>query len=473
VLRALNLAPADGPARPAVPTTAPSIAVLAFDDLSEKHDQGYFADGVAEEIINALAHVQGLKVIARTSSFSFKGKGEDLRRIGQQLDVAHVLEGSVRKSGGRVRVAAQLIRVSDGSHLWSEIYERPLADVFAVQDELARAVTRALGPRLVDAAPRSGRKTASPAAHDLYLRGLALWNLRTVEGLRRAADLFRQAIALDPGYALAHVGLANALAQTIQYAQANPHPLQEQAEAEARQALQLDLGMGEAHAALGSALSYAGDWAGARRALEEAVRLSPDDATAHQWLGENLLIRGEMTAGRAEVERARALDPASRIINTVVSWGAYLARDYPASELAARQALELAPDFAVARYLLAEALVLQGKAQQALVELARVDAHQAWSPDVAFVLARAGRGEEARRYAEEVEARARQMYVPPGFLAHTRAAVGQVDLAFEAFAEACRTRDVNWVHAALTDPRFDALRGDPRWKEVLACLKLA
>ena len=195
----------------------PSIAVLPFVDMSAEHDQEYFSDGVAQEIINALAQVPGLHVVARSSSFSFKGKSEDLRTVGQKLDVAHVLEGSVRKSGGRLRITAQLVSTADGYQLWSQTFDRQLADVFAVQDEIARAVVAALRMNVLPdrAGSAAGRRVTSPEAYTLYLRGLQLQNTGSASGLRAAIEEFERAIAIDPGYAPAHARIAES---AIRYA---------------------------------------------------------------------------------------------------------------------------------------------------------------------------------------------------------------------------------------------------------------
>jgi len=239
---------------------APSIAVLAFADMSPGKDQEYFADGLTEELLNLLAKVPGLRVAARTSAFAFKGKNEDVAQIGQKLHVAHILEGSVRKAGDQIRITTQLINVSDGFHLWSETYDRRITDVFAVQDEIAKAVVSALKLQLLAAPGSKERRTTSAEAHDLYLKGLYLWNQRSPDALLRAADFFREAIRADPGYALAYVGLADAIQVRTGYAWIRSSELGAQAKAAALHALELDPDLGEAHASLGIMLTNEFDW---------------------------------------------------------------------------------------------------------------------------------------------------------------------------------------------------------------------
>jgi TolB-like protein/Flp pilus assembly protein TadD len=453
-------------------SATPSIAVLPFADMSEKHDQEYFADGVAEEILNALAHVEGLRVIGRTSSFSFKGKPDDLRVIGQKLGVSSVLEGSLRRSHDQIRIKAQLIRVSDGSHLWSETYERKVDDVFKVQDEIGRAVVAALAPRLVHAPRRPGRQTSSLEAHDLYLRGLYLWNQRTGESLLRAADMFRQSIVADPGYALAHVGLALALALYPEYAWTPPGEYFEQAKASARRALELDPSLGEAHAVLGNVLVDQLDYAGGLAEMEQALRLSPDLPTARQWHAEQLCYLGRIAECRAEFARALTLDPTSRIINVNAGRAAVYARDYPAAERAFRRTLELAPEFDRARVFLAEVLALQGRPEEALEQASRIAPNSVLGADVAAIHARCGRLGEARRFAAELEVQEQRQFVPPGVLARIWAAVGDGDRAFGALRTVCDQRDGSWLDALKVDPVYDALHDDPRWEKILACLHL-
>jgi serine/threonine-protein kinase len=298
-----------------------SVAVLPFVDLSTDRTNAYLGDGMAETLINALTNVEGLSVAARTSAFSFRDAAKDVRRIGRDLGVATVLEGSVQRAGDRLRVTAQLVKTSDGLHLWSESFDRDTKDIFAVQDEVARAVVAALKGKLVaDAGPAAGGGTRSPAAYDAYLLGRFYWNKRTPDDLVRAADYFNQAIRADSGYARAWSGLAGDYVLFIpaEYGVPgiNPDSILSLAEQAARHAIALAPGLGEAHTSLGQILEYRVKWAEASEAFERGIALSPDYATGHQWYSYDLMMRNRWNEAITEMERAKQLDPLSVIIVT-------------------------------------------------------------------------------------------------------------------------------------------------------------
>jgi TolB-like protein/Tfp pilus assembly protein PilF len=450
---------------PAAPT--PSIAVLPFADMSEKHDQEYFADGMAEEILNALAHVDGLRVPGRTSSFWFKGKNARLAEIGRELDVATVLEGSVRRAGKRVRVTAQLVKVADGSHLWSETFDRPEGDLFAVQDQVARAVVAALQVKLLSGP--AARRTGSLEAHDLYLRGLHLLNRRSGEALKRAANYFRQATAADPAYALAWVGLSDALTLYPQYTWSSTETGRAEARAAVQKALELDPGLGEAQASLGEQLVNDLDLKGALARFEKAIALRPDYATAYQWYGETLYYVGRIPESRQALGRALRLDPTSRIINLIAARIEVRARDASAAERAFRRTLELAPDFAHAWSDLAVFEALRGRREGALAALARLP-EDGYLEARITVLAQAGRRPEAERLAAALEARAAREFVPAPELAVAWAALGDREKTLAALRRTCQERDGARIEAVKVYPSFDFLRDDPRFGEILDCL---
>ena len=298
----------------------PSIAVLPLVNLSRDPDQEYFSDGVAEEILNALAQVEGLHVAGRTSSFSFKGKNEDLRSIGQKLGVATVLEGSVRKQGDRVRITAQLINVADGFHLWSQNFDRELKDIFAMQEEIARAVVAGLKVKLAPGSVASGAPggTRSPEAYEAYLLGRYHWNLRTTQGMIHATEAFKRAVALDPSYALAWTGLADADVLSVpgeyNVPGIDPDATLKQAEEAARRAIALAPRLGEAQASLGEILGKRDRFAEATAAFEQGIRLSPEYPTGHQWYSYDLQSYGRWDEAIREMETAHRLDPLSHVI---------------------------------------------------------------------------------------------------------------------------------------------------------------
>ncbi|MEO6227611.1 MAG: tetratricopeptide repeat protein, partial [Thermomonas sp.] len=297
-----------------------SIAVLAFADLSPQHDQDYFSDGIAEEILNALAQVKDLKVAGRTSSFSFKGKNEDLRVIGETLGVAHVLEGSVRKQGDKVRITAQLIRSKDGFHLWSETYDGDLKDVFALQERIAQSITGKLAvvlsgeqsQQLVDAG------TSNPEAYALYLKATATFDKRDGEHMLDAVKQLEQAIELDPAYARAYSRLAALHAILPTYAPGRFAEREEQVRGHARHAIELDPRLAEPWAAMGLAAPLNGSgMLEARQYFEKALQLDPDDITTNFWFGLNLVRSGYKRAGVERIEHALAVDP---MVPNVMRW---------------------------------------------------------------------------------------------------------------------------------------------------------
>ena len=317
------------------PADRKSIAVLPFTDLSPGHDQEYFSDGMSEEILNALAQVKDLKVAGRTSSFSFKGKNEDLRVIGKMLAVAHVLEGSVRKQGDKVRITAQLIQTSDDTHLWSQTYDGDLSDVFALQERVARAITDQLqvvlqggqNSRLVAVA------TANPEAYLLYLRATEVFNRREGPHFPDAVAWLKEAIRLDPKYARAHARLAGLYAVASTYSALDFDEAQVGSEREARIAIELDPMLAEGYAVLGLCYSNRRDWLAARAPQERAVALDAADPNARFWLATTQLITGYHAMSNASLDQALAIDP---LLPTALRWRGVAYRDAGDLEMARR-----------------------------------------------------------------------------------------------------------------------------------------
>jgi TolB-like protein len=297
-----------------------SVAVLPFVDLSPDHTSAYLGDGISETLINALASVPGLSVAARTSAFSFRDKAEDVREIGRQLGVATLLEGSVQRAGDHLRVTAQLIKTADGLHLWSESFDRGASDIFAVQDEVAKAVVTALQLRLVIASDSGGMRggTHNAEAYDAYLLGRYHWNRRTTEGMIDATVAFRKALALDSNYALAWSGLADSYVLSIPEEYDVPGLNRDstlvRAEAAARRAIALEPRLGEAYASLGEIVEYRDRREEARDAYRQAITLAPNYATGHQWYGYYLAGVNQWENAIREMEIAHRLDPLSHVI---------------------------------------------------------------------------------------------------------------------------------------------------------------
>ena len=460
------------PPRPPEPAVA-SIAVLPFVNLGPDPDTEYVSDGITEELINALARVAGLRVAARMSAFAFKGSTADVRDVAARLNVGTVLEGSVRKAGSQVRIAAQLINAADGYHLWSETYDRELDDVFAVQDELARAIAATLARTLVPG-PRPSlvkQATSSMPAYLLYLRGRHYLAKRTEESLRKAIELFELAIESDPAYAVAYAGLANAyiLLGFDEYRGLPPEVAMPRGKAAAQRALELDTTLAEAHAALGwVSLFYEWDWGSAERELLRAVAAQPNLAAGHHWYALYLMAMGRADESIAEMQRALALDPLFPIVSTNLGRAYAFARRFDEAVAHYRLALEMEPGFLPAQFELARVLALQGafKEARALCRAAREGASDSVRPLVAmaWVEARAGAA-AARTLLAELEERATREYVPHYYVAGAYAALGDRERAIQHLGRACDERSGYAVF--LKVEMFHDLQDDPRFVELL------
>ena len=462
-------------------TGAASVAVLPFVDLSPDRSSAYLGDGMAETIINALANVPGLNVAARTSAFSFRDKAEDVREIGRQLGVATVLEGSVQRAGTHLRVTAQLIKTSDGLHIWSQNFDRDAADIFAVQDEVARAVVAALPGKSNVQEPPQRRATHPQAAYESYLQGLFAWNRRTEADLRQAIRFFEQAIAQDSTYAEAWAGLADAHVLLPFYS--NFIPTREEvpkAEAAARRALALDPNLGPAHAALAYALmNYDWQWARADSELRLAVTLSPGDATAHKWYVDYLMVAGRRDEAFREIERALALDPLSpNVIVIMGEWYWDVGRD---SEALAQfhKALAINPEHPLALEYAMRHAWSQGDVDQFFALRERFEAiPPGLSPsteDLRRAYAAGGRQAVLRALLAASDSR-------PVDRARWAGDLGDRDAAFAELTRGADERDIRLPYVAIwrdyaplwNDPRFAALlarigvRWDPKQRSSVA-----
>ncbi|MGH9828125.1 MAG: tetratricopeptide repeat protein, partial [Blastocatellia bacterium] len=351
-------------------TRPPSIAVLPFVNMSADPENEYFCDGLAEELLNALAKVEGLKVAARTSSFSFKGKNVDVREIGRKLSVGTVLEGSVRKAGTQIRVVAQLVNAADGYHIWSERYERNLEDVFKIQDELSLAIVDGLKITL-PAANRNAllhRYADSTEAYQLYLRGRYHQNKWTPDGVRKSVEHFNRAIEIDANCALAYAGLADSYA-SLGAAKAFGLPVTEtapRAKAAALRALELDSTLAEAHSSLALVkLNFEWDWEGAEREFRLALELNPNYANAYHWYSHYLVAMRRMDESLAMSRRALELNPLDLETNIHLAWHYYFARDFDRVIEVAQQTLEMDSGFSEAYWFIGWAHEQQGRYDEA------------------------------------------------------------------------------------------------------------
>jgi serine/threonine-protein kinase len=351
----------------------PSIAVLPFVDMSEQKDQEHFSDGLSEELITLLTKVADVRVPARTSCFYFKGRQSTVAEIATALHVEHLLEGSVRKSGDKVRISVQLIRVDSGYHVWAETYDRKLDDIFDVQAQIATAVVRALKATLLSATLPSRLGLHSSQAYELYLLGRFHWNKRSADELRKAIECFRQAIVAQPNYPLAFSGIADSYSLLPIYdSKVKATETMPQAKHAALKALSLDEGLAEAHASLGLTLSlFDYDWAGAERHFQRAIELNPCAPSPHQWYCELLVNTGRLEEGLAEGQQAVHIDPLSLITNLGLGIALNSARRYDEAVVQLQKTLDLDARFADASYFLFEAYANQGKYQEAVEVYAR------------------------------------------------------------------------------------------------------
>ena len=448
--------------------TANSIAVLPFTHMSSAEDNEYFCDGLAEELINALSKIDGLKVAARTSAFFFKGKETDISEIAKKLGVKAVLEGSVRKSGDRMRITVQLINASDGYHLWSERYDREMKDIFDVQDEITSAVVTSLKVKLLGDRNAS-QKRGSAEAYEAYLRGRYSANKQTATAVRKAEEYFKRAIELDPDYALAYAALADTYVLQVLHAGEPVVETIERARTAALESIRIDEHLPEGHAAHGFIKTlFEWDWAGSERELRRAIELNPSYATTYQTLGARLCIAGRFEESLDAYRRAAELDPLSPSISEHLGWPYYYSRDYDSAIRQFRRTLEMEPDYQNTRFRLGLAYFQKGMHEEAVKELKNSQAISNDRDAVAWLGYAAGcmgRLDEARAKLAELTQRAKTEYVPPYDFAIVHLGLNETDAAFEWLEKGARENDY-WLIFVNVDPVLDSLRSDSRFKEL-------
>jgi serine/threonine-protein kinase len=458
---------------------ASAIAVLPFANLSADPENEYLCDGLSEELINGLTRIPELRVVAHSSSFSFKGRDIDAREIGRQLGVGSILEGSVRKSGGRLRISAQLIDTAGGYHRWCEQYDRRLEDVFAVQDEISRAVLGALKVELLGL--RHGAiitpSTRNMDAYLLYLQGRFAWHRRFAGQLQLAMQCFEKAIALDPGLALAYAGLADCFSTLGVWAFRPAHEVLPRAVTLADQALAIDPGLAEAHASRGLIHAfYDWDWVASERELARALELNSGSALIHLWAGHLLSIVGRLDEAIAEVQHAQVLDPLSPVVGANVGWTYYLAGDHDRAISEAQKVLARFSGNPMALLYLGYACAARGRLTEAVDAFntaAETPGGMPWAAEsVAWVLALDGRPDEAREILRVSLARRRDSYIPSSAIACVHLGLGDDDAMFEWLARAVDERDalMPWLRYM---PAFDRVRPDSRFQALLSRIGLS
>jgi TolB-like protein/Tfp pilus assembly protein PilF len=451
-----------------------SIAVLPFANLSRDPDNAYFAAGIQDEIITRLAKIADLKVISCTSTKRFKSSPDDVSAIAGQLGVANILEGSVQRTADKVRVNVQLIKGATDTHLWADTFDRKLTDIFAVESEIARTIAETLQAKLTGSEQHAiaARPTENTEAYQLYLKGRFFWNKRTGQNLNKAAEYFNQAIAADPNYALAYVGLADAYVLMPLYGAGAPQDCYPKAKAAAKKALELDDASAEAHTSLAQVYCYYDlDYPQAIREYQRAIELNPNYATAHQWYGSSgLAALGQFDQAIAEVKRAIELDPLSLVINTDLGNTYYRARRFDEAIDQMRKTLEMDPGFYYAHWNLGSALAAKGALKPAIEEYQKARALND-DPSMLGLLGHAyavsGNKTEAMKIRDQLEAISKQRYVSAYSFALVYLGLGDKEEALRWLEKAYQDRAGDALRFVGVEPILDPLRGDPRFEALV------
>lgn len=460
---------------PAQPERRVLLAVLPLDNLSGDADQEYLSDGLTEEMTTQISRLQParLGVIARTSSMTFKDAKKTVREIGRELGVDYVLEGSVRRHEDRVRVTAQLIQVSDETHLLAESYDRDLRDILSLQSDVARAVADEIRIKLTpeEASRLGSTPSLDPEAHDAYLRGRYYWNRGELEDIEKARQYFEQALAKDPRYARAHAALADYYSALPFYDDSAPNDVFPKAKAAVARALELDDSLAEAHAALAYIQTYYDwDWTAAGHEFEHALVLDPNDASLRHRYSRYLSSLGRIEEALAQMEHARELDPLSLIIKANVGVIYYFGRRYDQTIEQLDKIAKEEPEFPVAHWGLGLAYEQKGMMEQALaafqkaVELAPRGTNFLASLGRAYAVM--GKTQEARKILDELVLRAKSKRISAYQIALVHVGLGEKDRAFEVLERAFQERSTLLTYLKM-DPRLDPLRADPRFRELL------
>jgi serine/threonine-protein kinase len=452
-----------------------SIAVLPFVNLSTEPDSDYFSDGLIEELSHGLTRLEGLRVVAWRSVAHWKDRQHDLREIGRQLNVTSLVVGTVRRSGARLRVIAQLVDAATGQYLWSETYDRQVEDLFAIQEEISCSIVRSLKLRLSGPHAPSGPPAARRIeVYDLYLRGRFHWNKRTPEGLDRAIQIFEQVIGLDPEFAPAHAGLSDALSLRVDFGMAKlpPREVMPKAKAAALRAIELDPTLAEAHTSLGSITGlHEWRWNEAERHYRRAIELNPGYVTAHHWYGcDFLVLLGRFEEACREMEIARRLDPLAPVINESLGLLLVLTRRYDEALEKYLELQELDPYYYKCYTGLGRTYIQQGLYAQAIEMLSRA---RTLAGDVPFILgamgqayALDGREAEARALLARLEAMACERYVPSSTFALIHCGLGEKDRALDWLERGYQRAELP-LAALGVHPAYDCLRGESRFTALL------
>ena len=468
------------PAAHVRPDQVRSLAVLPLENLSVTPDQEFLADGMTDELIASLAKVKHLRVVPRTSSMAYKGTHKSLSEIARELNVDAVVEGTVMRSGNRIRITTELVQIATDRALWAETYESNVDDVLSLQQRVAGAIVSTIQVELTPQERQNLKayQPSSPEAYEDYLKGRYYWNKRSEEGLTKAIDYFERATKEDPNYALAYAGLADcygiigaAIVGTVPATEVAP-----KAEAAARRALELDPTLAEAQTSLATVmLNYKWDWAGAESGFKKAIQLDPGYATAHQRYSLYLMAMGRTDESIKEIQQALKLDPLSVSMNFSEGWRLYMARDFDGAMKQLKSAVDMDPSFALAHMVLGQDYAQKGQNALATTELETALRLSNNSAPAMAALARvdaaSGRQAIARARLEQLKAERTKHYVSPFYLAEVYSALGDADQAMNELDLAYQDRS-NSIIFLRVDPEFDVLRSNLRFQSLLQRLQL-
>jgi TolB-like protein/DNA-binding winged helix-turn-helix (wHTH) protein/Flp pilus assembly protein TadD len=455
-----------------------SLAVLPLENLSGDASQDYFAEGMTDDLITQLGQISALRVISRTSVMTYKSVRKALPEVARELNVEAVVEGTVLRSGDRVRISAQLIQVPADKQLWAQIYEGDLSDTLALQNRVARAIVEQIEATLnqQERAALEKSNTVNPDAYEAYLKGRYFWNKRTGEGLQKAIDYFNRAIDKDPNYPQAYVGLADtyALAGDWEYGILSAQDAFSRAKAAATHALNLDDNLGEAHTSLAFAFDlYDWDWEAAENHYKRAIALNPGYATAHHWYAWHLMVMGRTAEGIAELRKAQSLDPLSLIISADLADALCIAHRYEESVQQSRKTLDMDPNFALAHYQLGQAFQQMHMQSASIAELQKAvelsRGNTAFESNLAYAYAVSGRKEEAIRIAKDLESEQGRSSVADSNIAMIYVGLGNNEQAMIWLNKAYQAR---FNPSILLRPAFDPLRSNPGFQNLLSRIGL-
>ncbi|MCJ7487162.1 MAG: tetratricopeptide repeat protein [Candidatus Aminicenantes bacterium] len=447
-----------------------SIVVLPFKNMSADPEQDYFCEGLAEELINVLTHIRELRVVARTSAFSFQGKDADIREIGKKLNVENVLEGSVRKADQKLRITAQLINVADGYHLWSERFDREMTDIFAIQDEIAQAVSAKMkagiqGDRIEGVAKRY---TENVEAYNLYLKGIYWRRMLSVDRVSKSFDFFNRAIEKDPGYALAFAGLAYAYLVLSFYSPTPPRDLYSKARQAALRALELDDGLAEAHEALGVVKTYwEWDWQGGEREFQKTLELNPGYVWAHFHLANIRAYSGRFDEAIEIFRKIHFLDPLNTAFMRNLGECYLHAGRLREAEETLRDTIEIDPSLPMTSITLGFVLLRQSRYEDALTAMSKDPLKgSVLELNIGIIYARMGKREEALRVLNDWLERSEKEFASPYYIALLCFALGKNDLGFQWLGKSYEEHD-GWLITLEVDFMLDDVRDDPRFAALL------